>query len=969
MKLLPIFHTVFILFFSTTISAEKWETVPNDPLNVKMTTLENGLKVFLSVNKKEPKIQTYISVLAGSKNDPAETTGLAHYFEHLMFKGSQNFGTIDYPKEQLLLERIEQLFEKYRVTKDSQKRQSIYKQIDEISQEASKYAAPNEYDKMLNVIGATGTNAYTSNEETVYVNTIPSNRLDTWLNIEYDRFSTPVIRLFHTELETVYEEKNRSLDSDSRRMFETLLATSFPTHQYGTQTTLGTIEHLKNPSIRNVRNFFNTYYVPNNMAIVLSGDFDPESTLIKIKATFGQLKAKLFPAYDPPQEKPITKPIIREIVGPDAEKVYIAFRFPGAASKEADLLTMTDMVLTNGKAGLIDLNINQQQKVLGAFSSPLMFKDYSLLMLGGAPAEGQTLEEVKNLLLEQVEELKQGNFADWLPEAVVNDLKLRTIRSYEKNTNRANAIVNAFNDGIPWHQAVTQNDRLAKTSKKQIIDFANKNLSDNYVVIYKRKGEAPKLEKIIKPAITPISISESNQSTFCKNILNSTVTPIKPEFIDFDKAISKKEIGPGRTLLYNKNKENDLFSMKVIIDVGTDLFPELDVVSGLFGYTGTKTMSAPQIQQFFYRKGCEFSLTTDRKQTTLSLSGLAGNAEASAKVLAEMINNPQVQEQILKLLTSRILKARANAKTNKETILWKGLLNYAKYGVSNPFRNVLSNEELQALKVDSITSMFKWIANSRARVLFYGPQSQQEAAKLTSALLQPLLANELKQRPKLPEIDFDQKPSDGTIYYVNFPGMKQVQMLLSARGDNFNPMSIAERRLFNEYFGSGMSSLVFQQIREARALAYSTFASYSTPSYPEDHHYFYAFVGTQKDKFFDALDAMTDLITNMPAEEDRFKTVHKAVENKARTSRIHGEGLLGTYEYLRRMNLKDDFRQVLFENLQKNTIKQLVDFHNNKIVPLKRDLLVLGDLDQGQLKKLSEKGKIKELKIDDVFGY
>ena len=234
-------------------SKYSYETVPNDPLKARIYTLDNGLKVYMTVNKETPRIQTYIAVRVGGKNDPAETTGLAHYFEHLMFKGTTNFGTQNYEIEKPLLDQIEEQFEVYRKTTDSLERKAIYAKIDSISYEASKYAIPNEYDKLMAAIGANGTNAYTSFDVTCYTEDIPSNQIDNWAKIQAERFENCVIRGFHTELETVYEEKNMSLTRDPRKVYEAVLSSLFPHHPYGTQTVLGTQEDLKNPSITNIK--------------------------------------------------------------------------------------------------------------------------------------------------------------------------------------------------------------------------------------------------------------------------------------------------------------------------------------------------------------------------------------------------------------------------------------------------------------------------------------------------------------------------------------------------------------------------------------------------------------------------------------------------------------------------------------------------------------------------------------------
>ena len=361
----------------------KYESYEKDGLKTRVHTLENGLKVYLSVYKDAPRVQTYIAIRAGSKNDPSDATGLAHYLEHMLFKGTDKYGSLDYEKEKILIDKIESLYEEYRQIEmeDELKRKNIYSKIDSISGEAAKFAIANEYDKMVSGIGAKGTNAYTSAESTVYVNDIPSNQLEKWLEIEAERFRNPVFRLFHTELEAVYEEKNRGLDNDGRKMFEAMLSGLFHKHTYGTQTTIGTIDHLKNPSLMEIRKYFNKYYIPNNMAICLSGDFDPDQVIKWIDEKFGNFEKKPDPIFIAGVEEDIKEPIVKDVYGPDVERVYLAFRFPGYSDRETQVMRIIDMILSNSQAGLIDLNLNQKQKVLQASCFPYTLKDYSTHIL------------------------------------------------------------------------------------------------------------------------------------------------------------------------------------------------------------------------------------------------------------------------------------------------------------------------------------------------------------------------------------------------------------------------------------------------------------------------------------------------------------------------------------------------------------------------------------------------------------
>ena len=537
-------------------SKYSYETVPNDPLKARIYTLDNGLKVYMTVNKETPRIQTFIAVRVGGKNDPAETTGLAHYFEHLMFKGTDKFGTQDYATEKPLLDAIEQQFEIYRKTTDEAERKAIYHTIDSLSYEASKYAIPNEYDKLMAAIGSTGSNAYTWYDQTVYQEDIPSNQIENWAKIQADRFENNVIRGFHTELEAVYEEKNMSLTRDNSKVQEAIFSSLFPKHPYGTQTVLGTQENLKNPSITNIKNYYKQWYVPNNMAICMSGDLDPDATIALIDKYFGGLKPNPeLPKLDLPKEAPITQPVVKEVLGPDAESVALAWRFPGVSDKDFEILQVVSQVLYNGKAGLIDLDLNQQQKVLNSYGYPMGLADYSALLLGGLPKQGQTLEEVKDLLLSEIKKLRAGEFDEKMLEANINNFKLGELQNMESNEGRADMFVNSFINGTDWKNEVTAIDRMAKLTKEDIVAFANKYLKeDNYAVIYKKQGKDPNEKKISKPEITPIVMNRDAASNFLKEVQGSKVQPIEPVFIDYNKDMDQFAWNKDVPVLYKQNK-------------------------------------------------------------------------------------------------------------------------------------------------------------------------------------------------------------------------------------------------------------------------------------------------------------------------------------------------------------------------------------------------------------------------------
>ena len=723
-----------------------YEFVENDPLNARIYTLENGLKVYLSSYDDAPRIQTSIAIKAGSKNDPSDATGLAHYLEHMLFKGTDKFGSLDYEKEKVLLDKIEDLYEQYRSTdmSDLVNRDLVWQQIDSISGEAAKFCIANEYDKMLSGIGAKGTNAYTSNEKTVYINDIPSNQIEKWLKIEAERFRMPVFRLFHTELETVYEEKNRALDSDGSKMFEALMSGLFPNHQYGTQTTIGTINHLKNPSLKEIRKYYNKYYVPNNMAICMSGDFEYDQVIMLIDKYFGVFERKEDPLFEVYNEAEIQSPKITNIYGPEAERLYVGFRLNGIHSKDAMLLRMVDMVLSNTSAGLIDINLNQAQRLVGGGCFPYILNDYSIHGFYGSPNTGQTLEEVKDLLLSQLDEIKKGNFSEWILEAIISDLKLEQIKKYETNNGRTDEFVEAFTLNKSWKDYQSFLKELSKITKQDIIDFVNQNYDDNYVVVYKRLGEDPNAITVTKPQITPVSVNREAKSEFLSSVLEEDVNDIEPRFIDFTNDLQKDDIG-NVPLIYKQNKENERFQISYVLDMGTDHNKKLKLALDYLKFLGTSDMSSSQKLEEFYKLGCDLSVNTTSKSTKVTLTGLSSNFEASVKLLENILSNAVSDEIALKSLKSSYEKQKQDAKLNKQTILFTAMTNYARYGGKSSFTNKLSLQEIETISSQELLDIIHSLTKNEHRILYYGPDDLADVKKLISENHNTLNLKEVKK--------------------------------------------------------------------------------------------------------------------------------------------------------------------------------------------------------------------------------
>jgi predicted Zn-dependent peptidase len=942
-----------------------YQTVQGDPTKARIYTLKNGLRVYMTVYKNAPRIQTYIAVRAGSKHDPADATGLAHYLEHMVFKGTTQFGTSDWASEKPLLDKIEQLFETYRRTKDEAKRKEIYAEIDKISNQASKFAIGNEYDQMLGAIGATGTNAYTWFEQTVYMNDIPSNQLEKWLKIESNRFTDMVPRIFHTELEAVYEEKNISLDSDESRVSELMFATLFPNHQYGTQTTIGTIEHLKNPSLTEIKKYFNTYYVPNNMAICLSGDLDPAETIALIDKYFGGMTPKPVPAFSVKAEPLLTKVIEKEVFGPDAENLRIGFRLPAYNTREMQLATMLDMVLSNSQAGLIDLNLNQTQKVQRAYSYVYRLKDYGVHFLGGRAKEGQKLEEVKDLLLEQLELVKQGKFEDWLLPAILNDLKKSKMLSLESNAARADAFVNAFIYGMEWQDVVNELNELSTITKDELVQFVNRYYAQNYVVVYKRKGEKNSL-KVDKPAITPVDLNRDKRSAFAKSILETEAKKISPVFLDYTKDLTTKDLsGKNVQILYKKNTENGLFFMNYVLEMGTLHNKKLGLAVDYLNYLGDNKYAAQEFKKELYKLGCSFSVFSGSERVYVSLSGLNENFEKALVLFENLLANAKPDQEAYDDLVKRILKSRKDNKLNKSIILRVGLQNYAQYGEKNPFNDIISESELKAINPKELTDIVKNMLQYPHKVLYYGGESIENLSKI------------LQKHHKLPKKflaipaprEYKQLPiTENKVYWTEYD-MVQAEILTLTEGIKFNKELSPTIQLFNEYFGGGMGSVVFQEIRESKALAYSSYAFFGEPNDLKKQSYFVSYIGTQADKLADALAAMDNIVNNIPAGDKQFANAKSQLISNLETQRITKSEILFDYINKQKLGLTEDPRKNAYNKIPNLKWDDILAFQQKYIKGKPRITLVVGKKDRLDFEALKKYGKVEQVSLEKLFGY
>ena len=944
----------------------KYKTIEGDPTQTRIYTLDNGLTVYLSVNKEEPRLQANIAVRTGSRNDPAETTGLAHYLEHLMCKGSKQFGVTDAAAEAPYLDDIEARYEVYRTLTDPAERKKAYHEIDSVSQIAARYFIPNEYDKLMSAIGSEGTNAYTSNDVTCYVENIPSNEIENWARVQADRFQHMVIRGFHTELEAVYEEKNIGMAQDNRKMWEAINAKLFPTHPYGTQTTIGTQEHLKNPSITNIKNYFNRYYVPNNVAICMAGDFDPDEVIGIIDKYFGTWKRNnnlSRPEFGP--QPAITSPQDTTVVGKEAEYLFMGWRFKGANSGQTDTLNIISEVLANGSCGLFEVNLEQPMKVGRAGAMVNEMNEYSPFILYGFPKDNQTLEEVRALLLEEIGKLKRGEFDDDLIPAVVNNNKLNFFRQMQNNRFRASLMVDAFINEQDWDDVAHYIEHISKISKQDVVDFANRYLNDNFVCVYKRTGTDSTQVKIEKPEITAIPTNRDLSSQFLNEIKNAYVKPISPRFLDFERDLTVANTKRGLPLLYKQNNEDGLFTLSFMYDFGEESDVNLSYGPDYMEYVGTDKKSVSEMKKAFYKLACNYYVSVSGHSTSVTLTGLNENLPQALALLEEFLGNAKADKDSYSSYVDLLIKNREDSKKNQRAN-FSALSQYVQYGPYNSTTNILNEQQLRATDPQHLLDLIGNLKNYEHTVMYYGPMTLKALDKLISK--QHKTAKHLLPPPAGKEYTEQTTPVN-EVYVAPYEA-KNIYMM-QYHNEN-KPWSIEEspvRYMLNEYFGGGMNSIVFQELRESRGLAYSASARYSAPSRLNHPETYYTYIVSQNDKMTDCIKVFNEILDDIPQSEAAFDIAKQSAIKSLQTERTTKFSVLSRYYRLRKLGLDFDTNKYIYDRLPSVTLKDVTDFEKRYMAGKTYKYLILGDESELDMEALEKIGPVHHLSTEQIFGY
>ena len=698
----------------------------------------------------------------------------------------------------------------------------------------------------------------------------------------------------------------------------------------------------------------------------MAGDLDPDKTLAIIKKYFGKWK----PGEDVsqptfPELEPMTNPVDTTVIGLEAENIWLGWRSEKASSLQNDTLELIDVILSNGKAGLLDLDLNQEMKVMVAqsFTEPML--DYGLFLLAGMPKEGQELDEVKELMLGEINKLKCGDFEEDLLVAALNNKKLDELRSLDHNEARTGKMMRAFINGVEWQQEVGRMERLAKITKQDVVDFANRFFTEGYVTVYKRQGVDTTQKKIDKPAITPIPTNRDLVSQFVTDIQQAKVKPIEPQFLDFKNDLSFFDTKNGLPVIYKQNTENDLFDLQFRYEFGQEDDNRYDVAANYINYLGTDTLTAAQVKQQFYKLACNYAISVNSDAITIGLNGLSENMPEALALLEDLLHNAKADQSAYKQMVGLILKDRLDQKTDQRTCIAM-LSEYVQYGEHNALRDNMTTLQLLETDPQELLDLLKNISNFEHSVLYYGPLSKEEldlTISQTHNIRYPLKA---VPEGKPYELQAVTKPE---VVIAPYDAKNIYMRMYCNEGRQTNLEELATINLYNEYFGGGMNGIVFQEMREARGLAYNAWAVYRTPSKKGEPEYFMTHIITQNDKMMDALNQFREILDKMPQSEAAFKISKDALTKQMASQRTTKFGIILAYLNAKRQGYDFDINKKVYDDLQNLTLQDIATFEQNNVAGKTGCYFILGNEEELDMASLGQIAPIRRVTLKDIFGY
>ena len=935
-------------------------------LEVKEHKLKNGLTVWLNEDHSQPKVFGAVVVKAGAKDCP--DTGIAHYFEHMMFKGTDKIGTVDYDAEKTLLDSIALKYDELAATEDEAARSQIQKEINELSIRSSDYVIPNEFNRLISKYGGSGLNAATSYDATIYFNTFSPQYMSQWAEINSERLLNPVFRLFQSELETVYEEKNMYGDFIGGPVMDRVLARYFSPHPYA-YPIIGSTKNLKNPRLTEMRKFFEEYYVASNMGLILSGDFDTEAVLPVLEKTFSRIRPGEAPKHDivalPPfkgkEKMKIKFPV------PLVKAMGMGFRGVPANHEDQVALAVAVNMLNNANGtGFLD-KLMVDRKIMASMAMNESMNEAGILAVAVIPKlMFQTYGGAEKLVWKEINRVKEGDFSD----EIFNSLKQEQRRQYASNLenidSRARIMMSLYSQGKSWEDYLQEVSGIDALTKEDVVRVARKYFSENYLCVTKTTGKYPK-DNLTKPDFSPIVPKNSEASSeYAKQLEQLPVQEVKPRFIDFQKDVETVSLTPLATLYATANPVTDIFTLNLVYQVGTLEQPKLMHLANYLQFLGTDSLSFHEFRTRLQVLGSTISFDATDKQFFMRITGFDKHFKETVQLAGDFIRHVKADDkQIRQVINDAKVTEKAFFESSDN--IANALLEKVKYGEQSRFLTKLSLSEVKKLKGKELLDAFVQVRQTECDLLYCGTLPVAQVREEIEAFL-PL--KEITVAVNAPYHRDAKKYDKPTVYFMDMPTASQSIVYGYAKGEvTDDAWSRHAARLFSVYFGGDMSSLMFQEIREFRSLAYRVSGRYILPPHKLEGKAgeFVTMLSTQSDKTLDALGIMNSLIHEMPEKEERISTVKQSIVNQVNNDFPSFREVPEKVAGFRRNGFDNDPSEALLSGISDMDMKDIIRFyrHNVRLKPVV--YVIVGNSRRIDMKQLETYGNVIRLRKKDIY--
>ena len=937
--------------------------------------LDNGLTVYLWEDHDQPDVQGWTVTRAGSIDEPADATGLAHYLEHMLFKGTDRICALDWAKEKPLYEQIIALYDTLALTTDAQAREAVQLRINEVSREAAQYAATDEFSNLIQGIGGKGLNAFTAYDMTCFMNSFPSYQMERWLTLYADRLTNPVFRSFQAELENVFEEYNMYLDNNSNHVRNFIFGKLYEGHAYA-RDIIGYPEDLKNPKLRKLIDFYHTWYVPNNMALILVGDFEIETTKPLIEKTFGKLQSRPLPERIKYPTTAFTQDERYTAKLGYMPELNIAYNGVAVGDKDELTLNFVANLLSNSmQIGLLD-QLTLDNKLMYAVAANDMRRDQGRFLVVAVPymdAQTQTytsLKETEELVMKEIQKLVDGDIDPELVEMVRQNFYQEFDRTMEYPQMKVSLLYNAFAYQQSVEEILREKELVAAITMDDLKRVAMQYLGAPKKVFEIEEG-TPKKDKLPKPKIQSLE-SPKGESEYAEYIETIPAGKLTPTFIDFSD-IDQDRFYEGVSIYCTPNTKNHIFSLRLKYGVGTYELPLLEYAASLMNMSGIK--GAPGIQPAEFRANlaklggkCSYAVSEGYFYVDIE-----GNEENLEKIV-EMVNLHMMfpnfeseNDMLINNIKGQIYSSRQVEQRNTD-IVADAAFDYVRYGENSPYikRPALMEEVLQ-MTPSQLEGVLHQVQNYELEIHYAGALP---ALDVKNILYTKLSLNQ-HVRPTKSPVERPVVPiTEDKIYFLPDASMQQAKVYFLIDGEPYNVKEAANYMAFNEYFGGGFSGLVMNEIREKRSMAYSAYGYFSRPSKQGQMTNFVGYVGTQSDKVADAIDVYMSLLDSMPQYPETMENIRTVLRQSVLSNKptFRGKSQRLTANML--MGYKVDPAMLQVRDIQRLTFDNVLSFYEQRVKGKPITILIMGDpklIDQKQIK--AKYGKITKLSKSRLFSY